>query len=297
MKTELERDKNHSAFWQRLHMALAFYAKQLWHQTPGTPITFCVAHFNGGDFLEITLHSIRRYHPKARIIVADSRSNRSQFAAACMVCKKFTAELHPLIGKHSHTGSLNYLFRQIRSKIGVFLDQDCVLLESLNPLLQKMDNILLAGPRDEMRATHPNTFERYPSLKNQLFRFQPEFVHASLMLMNVRRLRSHVGRWPFRWESAWGALPAEPYFGFTERVRRKAANAILWLDSQHTGYGLGTVYLHEGIPVAYHNWLSGRVLDQNGKMDGGVVDVDWLRSEMSRFIKDYRSDALKLDLQ
>jgi hypothetical protein len=260
------------------------------------PVTFCIAHFNSADFLEVALHAIRHHHPDARIVVADSCSFRTELCAAKSVCAKFSAELHPLLARHRHTGLLNYLFRQIRTEIGVFLDQDCILLEPLNPLLQKITpDILLAGPRDEMWLTHPNAFAQHPELRNERLRTHPEFIHASLMIVNVRQLRGWIGHRPFSWNSAWGPQPLERYYGFTERIRRKNPAAILSLDSQHTGYGLGMVYRHNGHPIAYHNWYSGRVFGQTGKMDG-VLEADWLRAESSRFIHDYWSGTLNLDL-
>jgi hypothetical protein len=266
-------------------------------KTSTFPITFCIAHFNSADFLEVTLHAIRRHHPDARIVVADSLSFWPQYVAARTACKKFSAELHPLLVNHRHTGLLNYLFRQIRTGIGVFLDQDCILLEPLNPLLQKITpDILLAGPRDEMWLTHPNAFAQHPELRNERLRTHPEFIHASLMIVNVRQLRGWIGRRPFSWNSAWGPQPLERYYGFTECIRRKNPAAILSLDSQHTGYGLGMVYCHNGHPIAYHNWYSGRVFGQIGKMDG-LLEVDWLQAESSRFIADYWANTLKLDLQ
>jgi hypothetical protein len=256
-------------------------------------ITFCVAHFNAADFLEVTLHAIRRHHAEARIVVADSQSAGSQYLAARAACKKFSAELCPLLGRRGHTGTLNFLFRKIRTKTAVFLDQDCVLLEPLDPLLQKMAaGILLSGPRDEMQTTHP----KHPAAWHKRFRKNPQFIHASLMVVNAGELRHWMGSQPFHWDSAWGPQPLERYYGFTERIRRQSPDAIFSLDSRHTGYGLGMVYLHDGRPIAYHNWYSGRIFGHSGKMDGGV-EADWLRSEMSRFIRDYWAGTLELDLQ
>jgi hypothetical protein len=259
-------------------------------------VTFCIAHFNAPDFLDVTLHAIRRHYHDARIIVADASSVWPEFRAAKSVCSRHLAELHPLLDCHRHTGLLNYMFRKITTPLAVYLDQDCVLLESLDPLLEKMaEGILLAGPRDEMRVTNPNACSQYPKLRNERFRLSPQFIHASLMVVNIGQVRRWIGRQPFRWEPAWGPHPLERYYGFTERVRRKAPHAILDLDSQHTGYGMGTMYLHGGRPLAYHNWFSGQVYGQRGKMEG-ILDADWLRAEMKRFLDDYWSGKLDFKL-
>jgi hypothetical protein len=274
---------------------------RLWRSLAGrkassSSVTFCIAHFNAPDFLAVTLHAIRRHYPDACIIAADASSVWPEFCAAKSVCSRYGAELHPLLDCHRHTGLLNYMFRKIKTPLAVFLDQDCVLLESLDPLLQKTaEGILLAGPRDEMWITHPNGCIQYPTLRNGRLRDNPQFIHASLMVVNIAEVRRWIGRRPFCWEPAWGPHPLERYYGFTERVRRKAPHAILDLDSQHTGYGMGTVYLHGGRPIAYHNWFSGQVYGQRGKMES-IFEADWLRSEMSRFIQDYWSDKVDFKL-
>jgi hypothetical protein len=285
------------SFGKRFLAVALFHWRRLWCFPTKTEMTFCIAHFNGADFLEVTLHAIRRHYPDGRIVVADSQSVWQQYVAAQMVCKKFSAELHPLLFKHSHTALLNYLFRQIRSEIGVFLDQDCVLLQSLNLLFEKVtETILLAGPRDELKVCHPNLLQRYTYIHDhQLFRDQPNFIHASLMVVNAGKLQLWAGRHPFEWQSNENS-PAERYYGLTERIRQKTPDAILWLDSQHTGYGVGAVYFYNGHSLAYHNWFSGRVFGQNGKMDW-ELDAEWLRNEKSRFIQDYWAGTVKLDLQ
>jgi hypothetical protein len=259
-------------------------------------VTFCLSHYNAPDFLNATLHAIRRHYPDARIIVADASSVWPEFCAAKSVCARYEAELHPLLNCHRHTGLLNYMFRKITTPLAVYLDQDCVLLESLDLLLQKMaEGILLAGPRDEIGITHPNACALYPKLRNGRLRINPQFIHASLMVMNIGQMRPWIGRQPFRWDPAWGPHPLERYYGFTERVRRKAPRAILDLDSEHTGYGMGTVYLYGGRPLAYHNWFSGQVFGQSGKMEG-LLDAGWLRTEMKRFLADYWDDKVDFKL-
>jgi hypothetical protein len=281
---------------RRLSTAILFRCKQLLRPAPKASITFCIAHFNSPEFLDVALHSVRRFHPEARIIVADASSVWREFLAAKEVCVRYGAELHPLAGKHRHTGLLNYMFRQIQSRVGIFLDQDCVLLASLDPVIRLVESgKILIGPRDEFFTTHPNLCERYPQMTGQAFRTRPEFVHASFMVMDVFRIRTWSKR-PFHWKNKWGAHPLERYYGISQLVRLKQPDAIHFLDSYHTGYGLGMVYVHLGQPLAYHNWYSGRVFGKSGKMDE-ALEADWLRAEMSRFIQDYRAGTLKFDLQ
>jgi hypothetical protein len=248
-------------------------------------LTFCIAHFNSPEFLDATLHSIRRSHSEARIIVADASSEWHEYLAAKTVCRKHRAELHPLATRHRHTGLLNYMFRQIRSRIGIFLDQDCMVLDPLDLLIGQIHSgKALAGPRDEFRFTDPDFCARFPKLAGQFLRSRPEFVHASLMVMDVPRIRQWSAK-PFNWRAEWGAHPLERYYGLTELVRRNQSDGVLMMDGKHTGYGFGQLYLFNGRPLAFHQWYSGQVYGQTDKVDGN--DPDWLRAEMKRFLDDY----------
>jgi hypothetical protein len=281
-------------FCRRLGAAMLSRCKQLLRPAPKASITFCIAHFNSPEFLDAALHAVRRFHPEARVMVADASSEWREYVAAKAVCRRHRAELHPLAGKHRHTGLLNYMFRRIRSRIGVFLDQDCVLLASLDPVVRLIESgKILVGPRDEFRTIHPNLCGRYPQMTGHAFRTRPEFVHASMMVMDVPRVRQWSAK-PFIWRAEWGKHPLERYYGLTELVRQNQADGVLTLDSVHTGYGLGQIYLFDGCPLAYHQWYSGQVYGQTGKMDA-VLDADWLRAEMKRFLDDYWNN--KVDFQ
>lgn len=280
--------------WRRL-CAVAAFRCQRRARPPLARLTFCIAHFNSPAFLDASLHSIRRFHPEARVIVADASSAWPEFVAARTACDRHGATLHPLVGRHRHTGLLNYMFSRIASPYGVFLDQDCLLLDRLDPLVRVLeDGKALTGPRDEMWLTNPRLCRARPELANFRFRSRPEFVHASLMTLNVPRVRSW-SRKPFIWRGEWGPHPLERYYGLTELVRRNQADGVLTLDPAHTGYGLGQVYLFEGRALAYHHWYSGQVYGRRDKLDD-LFDADWLRAEMDRFLNDYWKDTLKLEI-
>jgi hypothetical protein len=282
-------------FCRRLVAATLSCGKQLLRPAPEASITFCIAHFNSPEFLGATLHAIRRFHPAARVMVADASSAWCEYLAAREVCARYGAELHPLAGRHRHTGLLNYLFRRVRSQVAVFLDQDCVLLASLDPLIRLIESgKILIGPRDEFFTTHPNLCERYPQMTRVAFRKRPEFVHASLMVMNAPRVRVWSAK-PFIWRAEWGTHPLERYYGLTELVRRNQSNGLLTLDAEHTGYGLGQICIFNGTPIAYHQWFSGQVYGQAGKLEN-IFDADWLRDEMKRFLRDYWNDKVDFKL-
>jgi hypothetical protein len=264
--------------------------------TSSGSVTFCFAHFNATNFLEVSLDAVRQRYRDERIIVADASSVWSEFRAAKSVCSQYGAELHPLLNFHRHTGLLNYMFRKATTPVVVFLDQDCVLLDRLDALLEAVARgTTLIGPSDEMRLTHQNLCSVYPNVANRCFRIAPEFIHASLMVVNTPRVRAWAKHRPFHWRDEWGAHPLERYYGVTQLVRQNQPDAVMTLDSEHTGYGLGQVYTFNGSPIAYHQWYSGQVYGQSGKLDG-TFDADWLRAETKRFLRDYWDNRVDFKL-
>src|ERR1035441_8650082 len=184
----------------RLREAVYF---RLWRGLAGRKassgsVTFCIAHFNAPDFLGVTLHAIRRHYHDARIIVADASSAWPEFCAAKSICSRYGTELHPLLDCHRHTGLLNYMFRKITTPLAVFLDQDCVLLESLDPLLQKVvEGVLLAGPRDERSVTPRSGFTNSPTWGKGRPGHHPNSTQRRGMVGNLGKTRGWVGRKPF----------------------------------------------------------------------------------------------------
>jgi hypothetical protein len=282
----------------RLREVVAFRLGQL--LAPGTPsaspteATFCIAHFNAPVFLEATLTAIQQHQPGSRILVSDASSSWPEFCAAREVAQKLGVEFHPLTGRHRHTGLLNYMFSCVRSPIAVFLDQDCVLLGSLEGLFQEIRRgQWLAGPRDEMFLDHPRFVAHAPKMKGFRFRVAPQFVHASLLVANVPEIRARSGDRPFRWQDSWGPHPLERYYGISQLVLAENPSKITFAESRHTAYGLGQAYYYQQQLIAYHNWYSGQVYGQQGKMDG-LFEVDWLKGESKRFLEDWRKEKLML---
>lgn len=255
---------------------------------------FLIPHFNAAEFLSVTLHAVRRHHPQSRIIVADSTSAWEQYQGAKRACERFGAELRALPWGFRHTALLNYLLGQAQGTRAVFLDQDCVPLGSLSPLLHKLsDDILLIGPRDRMVVEHPRFCLKYPHWAGVAMRDYPDYIHASLMVVDTARVRTLFGSAPFTWSRDLGRQPLEKYYGLCQRLLATRPAAMIPLESRHSGYGLGMFYLYEGRPVAYHNWYSGRIHGKQGELD--ALDIDWLRAEMARFLEDYWNGTLQTD--
>jgi hypothetical protein len=258
-------------------------------------ITFLIAHFNSPEFLAATLDGIRKFHPGSSILVADATSDWSSYVAAKKECDRFRAELRPLAIQHRHSGILNVLFRQAKTEFAVFLDQDCILLHRLDSLLRRVeDDILLAGARDKMLVDYELRSGKKPNFKPQFLRSYENYVHASLMVLKPEKIRARFGSAPFRWKKEFGSHAHEKYHGLCHQLHESHPNKMLLIDSLHSAYGLGMVYIHDNIPLAYHNWYSGRVFKQEGTLDG--LSIEWLKESMEHFLRDYWAGKLKLGL-
>ena len=170
--------------------AIVFQSEKLGRRTSrSSDYIFCIAHFNSPEFLDATLHAVRRFYLEARIVVADASSEWRQYLSAKSVCPAASRRTDPLATRHRHTGLLNYMFRQIRSRVAIYLDQDCVLLATLNPLVHQLDlRKVLMDPATKSDSRIPTFCTRFPKLAGFSLRYRPEFVHASLMVMDAPRI-------------------------------------------------------------------------------------------------------------
>lgn len=257
--------------------------------------TFCIPHHNSPEFLEVALRAIRQHHADSRVVVADSTSRRESFVAAKELCRQYEAEWHPAFGKHGHSWLLHHAWRRVAGEVAVFMDQDCVLLASLAPLIRQIDNgVVLIGPGDGVTLNHPNYLAAHSA--PLVFRTKPLFAHPSLMVTNAKKVRELAGDAPFRWrQELWGPEPQPPEgpYALSECVRRYDRNALVLLENRHTAYGCGTVYLYDNEPIAYHNWGSSVYGDPAARENPAY---QWTLRETQRFLQDYWHGCVNLQL-
>ncbi len=259
-------------------------------------ITFLIAHFNSPEFLSVCLDAIRKHHPESRILVADATSDWSSYCAAKEQCKRYSAQMWPLMIPHRHSGILNFLFRHAETELAVFLDQDCILLDRLDSICAEVqEGVLLAGPKDQMLLDYQLRSGLKPELKPKFLRDYPDYIHASLMVLQPAKVRAFAGNSPFTWKAEFGDHQREKYHGLSHQLKTSSPDRVLALPSQHSAYGLGMVYFHKKNPVAYHNWYSGRVFKQEGRIDG--LAIDSLKNDQDRFLADYWAQRLNFRIQ
>jgi hypothetical protein len=234
-------------------------AQVLFRGKTDSSIAFCIVHWNAPDFLILTVSQIELLHPDSKIYVLDNGSQEASLKAIVKPLKRFKnitlLSLHgcPKWGKKLRLDSLfnwqdyctglqfllNYSVKQ-SDKIAIFLDQDCLLERSIDPLLTKFnDEVILIGARDRWRG---HSYSK--------------FVHNSFMIMQPQRIQKVFGNSAFYDErtEVYG-----PSLGDHAGISFKALGKIMYLEvKMHEKIPLLTSYIYNNTVYAWHAWYSSR---------------------------------------
>lgn len=262
------------------------------------PLVFSIVHWNAPDFLSLNVNQIQLLHPESKIYVLDNGSLKdnlnavkkelAQFDNVTLIAVK--SERQTVINKlfprvtarlrhwFTHTLALQFLLNYSSKQsdnITVFLDQDCILCNRIDRLVNMLDeNTLLVGARDYVVI--PRDFG---PLKQGKLRNAHDFVHASFMILQPKRISQMFGDYSF----FHPIVTREPYHG----ISIKAAGKILFLETKmHDTIPFLTSYSYKGVTYAWHAWYSSRVakLSTQELLDG--LPVSWLR-EVRRLAYEY----------
>ena len=223
---------------------------------------FCIVHWNAPHFLLLNVKRLELLHPESKIYVFDNASSEANLKAALSGLKGYkNVTLFSNKRDYSHTWAchimglqflLNYAAQRSDS-IAIFLDQDCILVNRVDDLIDKLDGkeTLLIGVRD--RAVG---------------------VHGSFMMMQPVVIYGLFGD-----QSLIDGKAFEPYQG----IARKATGKTLFLEMQkHPEIPLLTRYMYRGKTYAWHSWYSSRIV---GMKDTDVLDglpVSWLKDSLKK---------------
>ena len=223
---------------------------------------FCIVHWNAPHFLLLNVKRLELLHPESKIYVFDNASSEANLKAALSGLKGYkNVTLFSNKRDYSHTWAchimglqflLNYAAQRSDS-IAIFLDQDCILVNRVDDLIDKLDGkeTLLIGVRD--RAVG---------------------VHGSFMMMQPVVIYGLFGD-----QSLIDGKAFETYQG----IARKATGKTLFLEMQkHPEIPLLTRYMYRGKTYAWHSWYSSRIV---GMKDTDVLDglpVSWLKDSLKK---------------
>jgi len=223
---------------------------------------FCIVHWNAPHFLLLNVKRLELLHPESKIYVFDNASSEANLKVALSGLKGYeNVTLFSSKRDYSHTWAchimglqflLNYAAQKSDS-IAVFLDQDCILVNPVDDLVDKLDGkeTLLIGVR-----------------------YRAVGVHGSFMIMQPVVIHGLFGD-----QSLIDGRSFEPYQG----IARKATGKTLFLEMQkHPEIPLLTRYTYRGKTYAWHSWYSSRVF---GMKDTDVLDglpVSWFKDSLKK---------------
>jgi hypothetical protein len=225
---------------------------------------FCIVHWNAPHFLLLNVKRLELLHPESKIYVFDNASSEANLKAALSGLKGYeNITVFSNKRDYSHTWAchimglqflLNYAAQRSDS-IAIFLDQDCILVNRVDDLIDKLDGkeTLLIGVRAYDRAV---------------------VVHGSFMMMQPVVIHGLFGD-----QSLIDGKAFEPYQG----IARKAPGKTLFLEMQrHPEIPLLTRYTYRGKTYAWHSGYSSRIV---GLKDTNVLDglpVSWLKDSLKK---------------
>ena len=230
-------------------------------------LAFAIVHWNAPDYLKLNIQRLAKLYPDSRVYVLDNGSVHNYFYAASAAVAQFpNVEFWHAQGESEHAVGLQFLLKRSAMQGDrwlCFLDQDCLLISRIDPLLEYFNNgISLIGP--------------------EYFNF-PQMIHSSLAILQPQIVWALYGDRAFEYLHTH----TEPMFGISQRF----AGKILRLEHRFNDpHQFISTYLHEGTPIAYHGWYSSRAFGKAGEdtLDGDkkVADVVAWRTKNYEFMRE-----------
>jgi len=236
-----------------------------------SPLAFAIVHWNAPDYALLNVRRLEKLHPGSKVYVLDNGSTAENRMSLLSTLRHFpAAELLVGYGESEHAVGLQVLLEH-SAKQGdrclCFLDQDCLLINPIEPLLGYFStNISLIGP--------------------EYFNV-PGKIHSSLAILQPQHVVAQFGRRAFQYCRTY----TEPMFGISERL----AGKVLCLEHRFGDpHPYISTYLHGGVPIAYHGWYSSRTYGMGDKdlLDGDAKKVSDVR-EWRQHNYEFMREALK----
>ena len=223
--------------------------------------TFLISYIANRPHLEACLNSIRKFYPKANIIISQDDTD---FPIDDM---GENVIYHKMRDTGSWADCCIGLMNACKTDIGVFMEHDCLLLKPIDDLIERLDTYDLIGIEDKLDG----------------IRNSPNFAAQNFFILNVKKFkeggveRVRVNAEPLR---KLNMQNIESAYGITQNSKN-----ILFLPTKKSGYGKGTFYGD----YIHHMWFGSyqiRTIEEDG------VDREWLWLEEQRLLDDYYSNKL-----
>lgn len=251
-------------------------------------ITFIIPHFECAEFIIMAISSIEsKVSVPYTILIADDFSDVNEFQKLLTLISRKNISLYRFTKKQEHSSSLEWLYHRAKTEYVVIMDQDAQLLSNSFSIFEQMfrdcPHLLIAGTRDKC-----------------MNRNSPLMIHPSFAILNKKRINKRLktplflgGKYV---QSKFQIHVAEPYHTLSQKSLHYHKDSIYYLEVHQTKYGFGSVTYFERpyIPIAYHQWYSGRT---NLKKDDEIMDglkISDIKKGICEFKNDYKFGKLDL---
>lgn len=217
-------------------------------------ITFLIPHASSEELFSICKEAIYGFFPKANILVADK-------------------------DRFPHWNqAIKWLWDNCPTDIGIFIDDDCILLEDISSLINRVKNgnYYMVGVEGII-----------PHKSGQYLRYSPHYYDMTFMVIDIARFKKEFGDdIEVDRELAKKEIPEgrsiEKYYGISQKLRNKS---IYNLYAELSDYGEATTYGVGGVKYMIHLWY-GAYKHRGEKDHKEIQDL---------FIKDYKERKSNID--
>lgn len=245
----------------------------------GSDFTFLIPHAESPFMLEACLDSIRKFHDDKIIISQHSYDNFGRNIE--WLAHRYNADY---IYHEGWFGDACFsLFEVCTSKYAVYIENDCIVLKSLQSMMEQVQLGGFLGVEEVIPIK-----EGIPVTgigpEQKFLRYAPDYYTHSFFVLNMEKFKNEAGP-----EGIWvdgekaqadygGNNPVEPSHGISQVISEWPNK--LKLPVRYTDYGSGTVYGTE----VFHMWFGGWRFRNTNTMG---FEKKWMADVELAVLKDY----------
>ena len=219
--------------------------------------TFLITYYCQPDFLDICIDSIKKYYPKAKIVISQQIGDNP----INVKHKVIKHDMHSNVWVDAAIG----LAKECKTPIAIYIEHDAFLLRNVDDMLAKIRN-------NEYDLIGVEECIPFPGLE----RNAPGFANQNFFIINMKKMKK-IGLEKMRadFTKDLNITNHESGYGISQSLDKK-----LFLPVSKSDYGLGTFYGD----VCHHFWY-GSFPRRNIEYDN--INRLWIEEEADRLVNDY----------
>jgi hypothetical protein len=208
-------------------------------------VSFLTPFWSGADMMRRQLEALRRFHRDAPVLVSKRGGD-----AALMAALRDDFAIEYWMEDCSYTDAYLRLLQRCRTRYACVLDHDAVLLDSIDPLVERLrrGDCDLVGVEERIRL--PVELEELSPGDRGWLRFSPGDVASNFLLFDWQSFQRRWGLRGVFGRPRAGARHFDFDYGVGQRLERHH-----YLRPFHVArYGIGTLLRDGERDVVWHQW-------------------------------------------